>query len=92
VKREEQETTVTYSAVDDVVQVYSANPKHVRRLVKDERVSILRGSEAEGYVFATIPVSDYDPLKGFKRRVNLSEERRRELSERMADLRNRQNG
>lgn len=70
---DEQETTVTYVRSDDLVRIYTANPKHLRKLRADDRATITRdfGDSAE----FTVPASQFDPLTGFKKRVKpLSDE------------------
>lgn len=91
--KEEQETTVTHIASDNVVRVYTAVPKHIRRLERDSRATRLEvwtndsdlGIEAATY---EIPKSDFDPLGGFKRRSTpMSPERRQAAAERLARAR-----
>lgn len=63
--KDEQETTVTWIAADNSVQIYSAVPKHLRRLRADKRVTEVKGN-AEYGVF-TVSARNFDPLGGFKR-------------------------
>jgi hypothetical protein len=86
---DEQETTVTYVRSDDKVHIYTANPKHLRRLRMDERATVTRdfGDSAE----FTVPAAWFDPLTGFKtRRKPLTAEQRQAATERLALARSKQ--
>jgi hypothetical protein len=78
---DEQETTVTYVRSDDLVRIYTANPKHLRKLRADDRATITRdfGDSAE----FTVPAASFDPLTGFKRKIVLSDEEKARRAERM---------
>lgn len=85
---DEMETTVTFVRSDNVVRIYSSNPKHLNRLRADERATITKdyGDSAE----FTIPADQFDPLKGFKRKSRpLTEEQRQALADRLAKVRNK---
>jgi hypothetical protein len=81
--KDEWETTVTWIHTDDVVRIYTAHPKHLNRLRNDNRATLVRdyGDSAD----FTIPADQFDPLKGFKRRM--SEEQRQAVAERLATYR-----
>lgn len=70
----EQETTVTKIRADDFVYLFSNDPKHVRRLRAEERAEEIEGGEDWGRF--KVAASDFDPLTGFRRRVNLSDEQK----------------
>lgn len=84
---DEMETTVTFVRSDNVVRIYSSNPKHLNRLRADERATITKdyGDSAE----FTIPADQFDPLKGFKRKVNLTAEQKQAIANRFAKIRNK---
>ncbi len=85
---DEQETTVTQLRNGDSY-VYTANPVHLRKLRADARATEVKGGE--DWAEFIIPNAAFDPLKGFKvRREPLTEEQRREKSERMKRLRDSQ--
>lgn len=91
--KDERETTVTYSDGDSVVRVYTAVPKHIRRLERDSRATRVETWEADtglGIEAATYEIAktDFDPLSGFKRRsAPMSPERRQAAAERLARAR-----
>ncbi len=80
VSRAEQETTVTMTADESLVRVWSCYPPHIRRMRADDRFT--EGVAQSGAVF-TIPRAFFDPIGGLKRRV--SDEQRAALSARMKE-------
>lgn len=87
----EQETTVSYVRGDDLVQIYTAVPAHVRRLSEDARFTKVK-SEFEGdheIATFTIPRTEWNPVSGAKRRRDLTDEQREELARRFAESRAR---
>lgn len=89
--REEQETTVTYSALDDYVHIYTTVPKHIRKLRGRDGVVVRfdRGDELS----VTIDADKFDPLSGFKRKGRvISDEERQRLREQLARGRKARNG
>ncbi len=88
--KSEQETTVTGVREDGVYQVYSSNPIHIRKILREPRyrkTDEVRDEDGELIgVFAEVPFDDFDPLGGLKRKRNLSEKQRADLSARMKKL------
>lgn len=76
---------MTKVRADDLVHVYSNDPKHIRKLRADTRAREVEGGE--DWARFEIPSDAFDPLTGFKRRVNLSDEQRDALRERLARVR-----
>ncbi len=87
---DEQETTVTQLRNQETL-IYTANPVHLRRLRKESRAREVRGGDEWGeFIIAN---SDFDPLKGFKRKSTpMSDERKAELALRLETARNAKNG
>lgn len=86
---DETETSVSYTMGDALVYIYSAVPKHLRRMRGDDRFRETRSAtpadiEAEGdWAMFEIDRKHYDPLGGVKRRpLELSDEQRAVLSAR----------
>ena len=84
----EQETTITWSRADDEIRIWSAIPADIRELRRRVRAGLAREVDCDGDRWADfrIPCGSWS-LKGFKRRVEISEERRRELGDRFRALR-----
>lgn len=85
--KDEWETTVTYSHTDDVVRIYTANPKHLNRLRKDKRATLVKdyGESAD----FTVPAKQFDPLTGFKRQGKpMTPEQKAASAARLASARN----
>lgn len=59
---------------ETVVHIWTSNPVHVRRLRKDTRVSEVRGGDDWGLF--TVPVENYDPMRGLKSKRVMSPEQR----------------
>lgn len=85
---DEQETTVTQLRNGDTY-VYTANPVHLRALrkkVTEGRAIERDGDETQGNFL--IPLSEFDPLKGFKRRgTPMSPEQKEANAARLAQAR-----
>lgn len=80
--RDEQETTLTWAVTDEVVRIFTAVPKHINRLRKDDRATLVK-DYGDSAMF-TVPASEFDPLKGFKRRRKpLTPEQRTALADRL---------
>lgn len=88
ISRDEQETTISYNVADEKVQIYSCVPKHVRKMLKDDRYTLVEQGEFEGTLWGkfTIPTNEWNPVTGAKRRSNLSAEQREALANRMRNL------
>lgn len=83
---DEQETTVTHVRSDNLVRIYTANPKHLRKLRANDRATITKdyGDSAE----FTVPATDFDPLTGFKRKSKpMTPEQREAAALRLAQAR-----
>ena len=78
----ETETTVSGVQSDGYYLIGTNRPKHLNKLHKEPRAHLVRtvGEWTEYRVKA----SDFDPLTGFKRRVNLSDEQRQAIAARLA--------
>lgn len=82
----EQETTVNASSGDDVVRIFSAQPKVLRALRKAQAegrpvVEIL-DARGPGGIHGTfeIPATEWSPLGGLKHRRVLTDEQRSEMA------------
>src|SRR5690606_18191021 len=66
----ERETTISVSAGDEFVNVYTAQRKFINRLRKDDRVAIVATGEYDGSpcIAAQIPAHLWSPTSGLKRR------------------------
>lgn len=84
--RAEQETTITWSRADDEIRIWSAIPADIRELRRRVQAGLAREVDGERRADFRIPRGSWS-LKGFKRRVEMSEERRRELGDRFRALR-----
>ena len=84
----EQETTITWSRADDEIRIWSAIPADIRELRRRVLSGFARVFVCYGDRWADFrsPCGSWS-LKGFKRRVAISEERRRELCDRLRALR-----
>lgn len=85
---DEQETTVTQVRNGDT-NIWTANPVHLRALRK--RVAEGRATETRTWEDAAeflIPLSDFDPLKGFRtKRKPMTDEQRQAAAERLKNAR-----
>lgn len=86
---EERETTVTMSDADEHVRIWSAQRRVISRLRKNPKATEVRSGHIGTSAWAefTIPAADYNPATGIKRNVNMSDERRAALAERLAATR-----
>lgn len=77
----EQETSITYNRADDFAVIYTANPADIRKL---DRIREKRGNEMKLVRRDENSVTYHVPRKWIKIQPNviISEERRKELSER----------
>lgn len=74
--RAEQETTVTAGRDDEWVYLWTNNPVHARRLDNDDRAQLIIAGDQSVRQYR-IAASDFDPLKGFRRKSRpLTEEQR----------------
>ena len=82
----EQETVVTIDREDNVAHIYSNNPAHVRRMLKDDRLTVVDTGEDEisglWGNFRSEP-GDWNPVTGLKRKRNLSDEQRQAMADRL---------
>lgn len=87
--KEEQETTVNYTRVDDKVRIYSSIPSDIRLLRKNAAVTEIKSGVVDGgeYAFFEIDAERWNPVSGVKRRVNISPEKRAELASRLEKAR-----
>ena len=84
--KEEQETTVNVTTLDELVSIWSSQPSVVRRLRSDQRFTVVK--TGDGWVEVTIPKDRYSPITGVKRvRAPLSLEQRAALRDRLAKAR-----
>lgn len=84
--RDEAETSVA-GYRKDYYSVYTADPVHMRRILGDDRFTVLASDDS--YVRATVPASAYDPIRGLKRRSKpLTSEQKAALSDRLERARN----
>jgi hypothetical protein len=83
---DEQETTVTACRADDVVQIYTTDTRHLKKLRRHPNVVEKAGTEEYG--FFLVPLAFFDPLTGFKRaKRERTEEEKQRARERMAKAR-----
>ena len=87
--RDEQETTVTSGRDEEWVRIWTNNPVHARKLDADAR-AIKETTNAEGEWGGSyrIASTDFDPLKGFRRKTRpMTTEQRQAAVERLANAR-----
>lgn len=82
---DEQETTVSRNRGDDRVRIWSNVAADVRAMLKDERFT-LEGYDGHG-AFFTIPVSEWNPVRGAKRRRNMTNEQKQAAADRLRKAR-----
>lgn len=88
--RLEQETTVTLGRDDEYVRIWTNNPVHARKLDADPRVQKLTSVQGETGEWGgdyRIAATDFDPLKGFRRRHTMTDEQKRAAADRLAKAR-----
>lgn len=84
--KEEHETIVSSVRSDELVNIYSSNPAHIRKIKSDDRFTVTREDIEDGKivaVHATIPQDSYNVLGGIRRKRNLTPEQRQALSDRL---------
>lgn len=85
---EESETTVTGIQADRCYYIGSNRQKHISRLnreVEAGRAELL--SNENEWAQYRVHEKNFDPLTGFKRQVNMSDEQRQAAAERLAKAR-----
>lgn len=90
----ERETTVVTSDDDPNVMIWTAQRPYITRLRKAQDATEVRSgfigtSEWAEFV---IPRERWNPVSGIKRRVNMTEEKRAALADRLNKMRERQGG
>lgn len=80
----EQETTVTQLR-GDRTRIYTSNPTHLHRLRADSRATEIAGGVDYGFFY--VEANLFDPLIGFKRRVNMTAEQRAATGARLSEFR-----
>lgn len=84
----EQETTVIGNRMDDFVQIYSANPAHLRKMRNDDRFTEIQTDPDGESASFSISVKDFNPMTGLRRRrKEMSPEKRAALAAQMASMR-----
>lgn len=82
----ERETVITTSDGDELVTIETWQRGYLTRLRRDNRFTEQPGGDDTHGVF-TIPRNRWTPNTGAKRTVNLTDERRAQLAERMKNYR-----
>ena len=88
---EEQETTVTFNRAEKIVRIYTSIPHHIRKLSKDERVTVEREHTFNGEVeavFASVPADQFNMLTFKRKSKPLTDEQRKALADRLKRARN----
>lgn len=84
---DEHETIVTVSRTQELVSIYTSDPRYIRRIRKDDRYTVTREHTEDGEVIAidaTIPQARFNALTGAKRRSRpMTPEQREAASERL---------
>ena len=86
---DERETTITSTDGDDVVRIWTAQRRYIGAMKRSGKFTLIE----EGFIGTTawakfeIAARDWNPASGAKRKVEMSEERRAELSERLSRMR-----
>ena len=84
--REEQETTIAYTAADEKVQVYTCIKRDITKFKKDPNFTLVREGThgTTAFAYFTIPV---DKIRiGSAKTMNLSDEEKARRAKRMSDL------
>lgn len=85
---EESETTVTGIQADRCYYIGSNRQKHITRLNREVEAGRAELLTTEGeWSQYRVPEQHFDPLTGFKRQVNMSEEQRQAAAARLAKAR-----
>lgn len=86
----EQETSVTYSAADQQVHIWTCIKTDLNRLRKDDRFTeIEAGIYNTGHEWAefTIDRNQWNPIRGAKRKVTMTDEQKAAAADRLRNLR-----
>lgn len=83
----ERETTVTTSDGEDEVQIWTYQRRYITRLLKHPKVTVRDYDPAVPMLYCTVPSKEWNPVSGIKRTVNMSDERKAELTARLHKLR-----
>lgn len=88
-ERNEQETVVATVATDTVVEITTAQRRHLNALRRHPAFTEVRSGVYDGTEWATftIPANEWDPASGGKRRRNVSPEARKAAAERLKNAR-----
>lgn len=85
---DETETTVVYDHRDKVYRVWTNYQPHIRKFDKDDRATRTGGDDTQATF--TVSADDFNITGGFRRRVSMTEEQRKNLAERMRTIRENQ--
>lgn len=85
----ERETTINLSDGDDVVRIWTAQLPVIRRFRANQHATEIKTGFHEGSEWSefTIPADKWFPWSGFKRTVNMTEERKLAQAEQLAAMR-----
>lgn len=84
--RDEMETVVVFSAVDDSVRIYSSYPPHIKKIVGNESATVVKSDEDS--VEALVPKDRFNVIRGFKpKRREMTLEQRNAALQRLAEAR-----
>lgn len=83
---DERETTITGTEADDVLQIWSCRRRHITAMRKhpaftETETGTIPGTTTE-YAKFTIANADWNPASGGRRKRNMTDEQRAELSAR----------
>ena len=85
---EESETTVSGIQADRCYYIGTNRQKHISRLAKEAEAGRAELLTTEGeWVQYRVSEKHFDPLTGFKRQVNMTDEQRKASAERLAKAR-----
>ncbi len=81
----ERETVISCTDEDDTVRIWSAQRRYITRMRNNPAFIQTGTGFTEGTEWAsfTIPVDQWNPASGVKRRVNLTEQQRDEAAARL---------
>lgn len=84
----ERETTVTTTDADDQVRIWTSRRRHIGELKRHPAYELVdEGMYGDSpWAEFVIPDARWSPATGARRRVNLSDDQRAELAERMRTL------
>lgn len=85
----ERETTITSTDADDNVLIWSMQRRYIGAMKRNPKFTLRREGSIGTTAWAefSIPAADWNPATGAKRKVQMSEERRAELSARLSKMR-----